>query len=302
MAEQLSSPLSTGGAGVIFEYRVAAIMFSRLLRGAHIPVGVQMPLARVALQQRNSGYPLDDIVAYAEPLGSAPSIQIQVKRSLRVTSQDTEFIKVITAALGVCQTRAEDVRSGQLLLGLAARAPVADLEELAALAEMAQAHADPDGLQDLLREGITSSKLRARFEHVVSAVASTASTSDRKEATHLAHGILTGLHVWHVLAGPDDRDWRLELDHLSGVASGTSKTAADLMDHLYVIAQEFGPRSGLVDRDHLHRVLLSRFGVRLSPPDASTRGPAGRINIVNNGSGTVIAGESQVFYGLRVGN
>ena len=43
---------ATGGAGTIFEYRVAAIMFSRLLRGAHIPVGIRLPLARVGLQQR----------------------------------------------------------------------------------------------------------------------------------------------------------------------------------------------------------------------------------------------------------
>jgi hypothetical protein len=43
-----SSPLSTGGAGVIFEYDVAAILMSRLLRGASVPAGIHGPVARVA--------------------------------------------------------------------------------------------------------------------------------------------------------------------------------------------------------------------------------------------------------------
>ena len=122
MTEQLSSPLSTGGAGVIFEYRIAAIMLSRMLRGAHIPIGIQLPLSRVAFQQHNSGHPFDDIVAYAEPPGSAPRIQIQVKRSIRVTGGHGEFIKVMAAALEVCRTQAEEVRNGDLLMGLAAGA------------------------------------------------------------------------------------------------------------------------------------------------------------------------------------
>ena len=61
---QPSSPLSTGGAGGIFEYDVAAILMSRLLRGASVPVGIHGPVARVAFQQSNEGYPLDNVVAW----------------------------------------------------------------------------------------------------------------------------------------------------------------------------------------------------------------------------------------------
>jgi hypothetical protein len=77
VAERPSSPLSTGGAGVIFEYEVAAILMSRLVRGASVPVGMRTPVARVAFQQGNEGYPLDDIVArgHADPPAVAPSIQ-----------------------------------------------------------------------------------------------------------------------------------------------------------------------------------------------------------------------------------
>ena len=59
MAGNLSSPASSGGAGTNFEYDVAAILLSRLLRGADIPVGLHVPVAKVAFQQGNEGFPLD---------------------------------------------------------------------------------------------------------------------------------------------------------------------------------------------------------------------------------------------------
>src|SRR5690349_15236803 len=100
VAGHFFSPLSTGGAGVIFEYDVAAILMSRLLRGGSVPVGIHEPVARVAFQQGNEGCPLDDVVAYAQadPPAIAPSIQIQVKRRVKVTGGDAEFIKVMAAA------------------------------------------------------------------------------------------------------------------------------------------------------------------------------------------------------------
>src|SRR5215472_17608318 len=87
VTDRLVPTHATGGAGVIFEYRVAGIMLSRLLRGAHVPVGTAQPLIRLGLQRRNAGYPLDDIVAHALPRegsSTAPIIQIQVKKSLHL--------------------------------------------------------------------------------------------------------------------------------------------------------------------------------------------------------------------------
>jgi hypothetical protein len=123
MAERLTSPQATGGAGVIFEYRVAGLMLSRLLRGAHVPVGTEQPLLRVGLQQRNAGYPLDDIVAQTLPReGSpvAPIIRIQVKKSLRIATQDEDaaFVKVMAAAIEVCRKHTAEVEAGALLIRL----------------------------------------------------------------------------------------------------------------------------------------------------------------------------------------
>ena len=302
MAEQLTSPLSTGGAGVVFEYRVAAIMFSRLLRGAHIPVGIQLPVARVALQQRNEGYPFDDIVAYAGSRDDGPRIQIQVKRSLKVTGQNAEFVKVMEAALDVTRTHPDELADGSLLMGLAAGAPMGELSDLAELTEMARAHADHRGFQSLLREGVTNRRLRTRYDHVNSAVAAAAGAADDQEATPLTHRILSGLHIWQVLAGPDDRDWQAELDGLAVLAARAGRTAPDIMEHLCGFAQEHGPRSGLVDADLLRRKLLGRFGIRLTPPEGATARQGSSITISNTGSGTVFAGERQEFHNLRIGS
>jgi hypothetical protein len=66
MAEnQLASPLSTSGAGHVFEYRVAAIMLVHLLCRSH-PPGLQVPVVEVALQQSVRGNDLDDIVVFGD--------------------------------------------------------------------------------------------------------------------------------------------------------------------------------------------------------------------------------------------
>src|SRR5215472_8444296 len=107
MTDRLVPTQATSGAGVIFEYRVAGIMLSRLLRGAHVPVGTAQPLFRLGLQRRNAGYPLDDIVAHTLPRAESsivPIIQIQVKKSIHIATQgeDAPFVKVMSAAIEVC--------------------------------------------------------------------------------------------------------------------------------------------------------------------------------------------------------
>jgi hypothetical protein len=273
VAEHPSSPLATGGAGVIFEYDVAAILMSRLLRGASIPVGILGPVTRVAFQQGNEGYPLDDIVAHghADPPALVPSIQIQVKRRVKATAGDADFINVLAAAVAACAGRPEQITSRRLLFGLAARRSSADhLDELTELTSMARAHAHVEKFDNLFREGITGKPLRDRFAGVLDAVANAAGANDMATVKPLAHQILRVLHVWQVEEGPYGRDWRAELDGLADLAAETGKAPADIMAHLLVIAGQLGPRSGSVDAEH---VRACRF--RGLPACYGRRHPAG---------------------------
>lgn len=297
-----ASPLSTGGAGVIFEYHVAAIMLSRLIRGASVPVGIHGPILRVAFQQGNEGYPLDDVVAHADPFGAATSIQIQVKRRIQVTAGDPELVKVMAAAVEACRTRPGQVAAGRLLFGLAVRGSPADhLDELTELTVKARSHAEPANFDNLFVGGVTGKPMRDRYTHISAAVAAAAGTDDVLAVITLTHQILRALHVWNVEEGPDGRDWRAELDGLADLAAEAGKSPSDIMAHLYTIACGFGPRSGLVDAEHVRRELI-RFEVYLPAASTGVRRNAPVFTVNNNASGPVFAAETMTFHGLQFGN
>jgi hypothetical protein len=296
------SPFSTSGGGFIFEYRVAAIMLSRLIRGASVPVGLHGPISRVAFQQGNGGYPLDDVVAHADPYGSAPSIQVQVKRRIQITARDPDFVAVMRSAVDACRGHPGEVASGQMLFGLAARGPADHLEELADLTRKARAHTDLATFNDQFQAGVTGRPMRDRFGAVSAAVATAAGISNAPAAGGLTHQILKALHVWQVAEGPDGRDWRAELDSLADLAAEARKSPVDLMQHLYSIAGEFAPQSGLVDAEHVRKE-LARFDVYLSPAGAGIRRQRSTFTVNNNGNGPVfMAGGDQTFTGLQFGN
>jgi len=114
------SPAASGGAGTLFEYRVAAIVLSYLLAGGH-PPGLSVPIIGMALQQRVRGHLLDDIVMDGEPGPHPLCTEYQVKRTLTVTASDADFVAVVIQALHTLHERGDEVARGDLALGLIAR-------------------------------------------------------------------------------------------------------------------------------------------------------------------------------------
>jgi hypothetical protein len=274
---------------------------SRLLRGASIPVGIHGPVARVAFQQGNEGYPLDDVVAsgHADPPAVAPSIQIQVKRRVRATAGDVEFVKVMAAAVAACGGQPEQLAARRLLFGLAARRSGVDhLDELTELTDMARAHEEPETFEKLFRAGITGKPLRDRFGDISAAVTTAAGAPDALAVRQLTHQILQALHVWQVEEGPDGRDWRAELDGLADLAAAAGKSPADIMTHLLAIAGRFGPRSGNVDADHV-RGELARFEVYLPAAMTGVRRPASHTTINASGKSTIFNSQVMNFGALH---
>ncbi|MET8989368.1 hypothetical protein ABZW49_28295 [Nonomuraea wenchangensis] len=288
---------------MIFEYRLAAVLLSRMLRGAHVPIGIQLPIQRVGLQQRIAGHAFDDIVVGTDTTGQGPAIEIQVKKRLPITGGNPEFVKVMATAIEACRSHAQELKDGRLLLGLAAGDPVGDLEALAELTSMARAHPDAVSFSQLLSEGVTRASLRTRHDHVVTGVSTAAATDDRFEAEALTHQILSALHVWPVQVGRDGRDWRAELDLIADLAAAAGQPADNVLGRLYDLAQEAGPRAGDLDQHMICAELLRRYGLDLS--QAVRSAPETRtttINITHSGSGTVFsAAGNQVFNDLRIG-
>jgi len=96
MPTKVSSPASTGPAGSHFEGQVGAFYLLSLLTGTE-PRGLPGTIIdRIALQRAAEGYPLDDVIVHAHDAHGASSVlEIQVKRSIKLTTGDEVFRGVV---------------------------------------------------------------------------------------------------------------------------------------------------------------------------------------------------------------
>lgn len=282
------SPLSSGGAGTIFEYRVAAIFLARLLCSAHVP-GFQVPVTRVGLQQGVRGHHLDDIVIF----GGSGSLrtEFQVKQTLTVTASDDEFAEVVTQGLHAIGGHLADVRSGDLAIGLVAEGESTPLKQLEQLAAWAGSHSEWSSFAEYMQEGVIDAKKRSRLDHVKKAVgaAITAGAPDLGGLEATVHMFLRALHVWRPAVWDDGVDYLATLDQLKPVAKSLSVSSADLFGHLLTLVEEWGPHGGVVDgmlvRQRLRRRGLTDSSIASLPVseifdvDAIVRGPLEALNL-----------------------
>jgi hypothetical protein len=218
-----------------------------------------------------------------------------VKRHVRASAGDPEFVKVMSAVVDACDAQPQLIAARRLLFGLAARRSAADhLDELTELTDMARAHKEPEKFENLFHPGITRKPLRDRFRAVSASVAIAVGAPDDLAVKQFAHQILRALHVWEVEEGPDGRDWRVELDGLAELAAAAGKSPADIMTHLLAMAGRFGPRSGNVDADHV-RAELARFGVDLPAAETKSSRSPSHTTINASGNSTVFSSEVMSF-------
>jgi hypothetical protein len=94
--EQGTSTSASGPTGAHFEGQVAAFYLLAMLCGAP-PRGLPgTSIDRVALQQANTGRPLDDVIVHAvDGLGRPAVLEIQVKRTITFNPTDPVFRKVV---------------------------------------------------------------------------------------------------------------------------------------------------------------------------------------------------------------
>jgi hypothetical protein len=140
------SPELAGGAGFTFEDAVAASYLTALLDEGYAPGITNRTVSRVALQQRNFGEPLDDVIIdFTDPAGQRARLSLQVKRALTISAvkSNTDFRDIIRdswatyqkpdflasldrygAAVG--QIAAEKARALQSLCDLARESDTAD--------------------------------------------------------------------------------------------------------------------------------------------------------------------------------
>lgn len=100
-AKKLSNPISTGGAGVLFENEVqSSFILLMLSKGVFNPISNDAIIEKIDLQAKRKGYELDDLVVHAKSmLNNAPyKMMTQIKRHISIKKSDDDFKEVIKAA------------------------------------------------------------------------------------------------------------------------------------------------------------------------------------------------------------
>ncbi|MDO9141284.1 MAG: hypothetical protein Q7U38_13290, partial [Methylobacter sp.] len=100
ISKKLSNPFSTGGGGPHFEAHVQASFVVLMLTGGFAPCLPCWPISKIKLQAKHAGYDTDDLIVFAEQLGSDQKRKIfgNIKHSISITEKDKVFGEVIHAA------------------------------------------------------------------------------------------------------------------------------------------------------------------------------------------------------------
>jgi hypothetical protein len=140
------SPELAGGAGFTFADQVAARYLAALLVGSGAAGLPEWRVIRVAVEQRDAGEPLDDIIVDGEaPNGSVARLSLQVKREITISAaeKNKDFRDIMRDSWATIDKA--DFREGVDRVGAAVgpSTAVRKWRDLVALAEFAAASATP---------------------------------------------------------------------------------------------------------------------------------------------------------------
>ena len=238
-------------------------MLAKMLLGDSAP-GIAR-VVRVRLQGAAAGHPLDDIIAFSG-LADSPRVETQVKRTMQPVPSDKEFVSAIEQCLRALKDQGDAIDKGELQLCLAATGPVPQLKALKELTDIARAHADYLSLQTVLVPPTTAQAVYDRFNYAKQTIAnitkSQAHELSDEELSILTHRFLRATRIWCIDVEQDGRDVQDAINRLADIVPQDS-SATDVFAHLTAIAEEQGPRSGILDKASLRALLLQR-GIGLS--------------------------------------
>lgn len=97
--KQVSSPISTGGAGVQYEANIHAMFMLFMLTKGRAPLLPYWPIKQIEFQTRRKGYYTDDVLVVVENLnGHVKRLLGQIKLSISVTKTDKNFKEALQGA------------------------------------------------------------------------------------------------------------------------------------------------------------------------------------------------------------
>ena len=261
------SPELAGGAGFTFEDAVSTFFLSALLGEGYAPGVENRTVCRVALQQRNFGEPLDDVIVdFRDTTCELARLSLQVKRALIISAAKTnsDFREVIRDSWATYQKT--NFRRGIDRYG-------------AAVGEIAKDKArDLISLCELARESITANHFETRFANggnasaalkivkkdVVALLATAKGSACSEVEVHdfLSHFVLVEFDFLHTGASdPPEVMTRLR----NCLAADQAGQAPLLWATLRQMVRESAGKSGEFDRPRLVRELSRIVCLRAAP-------------------------------------
>lgn len=260
------SPELAGGAGFTFEGAVAALYLADLLAEGYAPGIDDRTVCRVALQQRDFGEPLDDVIVdFRSANGELARLSLQVKRSLTISKAkaNTDFREIIRDSWATLAKT--DFRHGVDRFGAAVGEVAKDkARALVMLCELARESLTADDFEARFAPGGNASAEIKGVRDDIAALLSEINGTPRTNAEvheFLAHFVLIEFDFLH--AGADDPPQAIT--RVRDCLVPTEATKAPLVwSRLIELARASAGKAGEFDRARLVRSISQVASLRIA--------------------------------------
>lgn len=257
-----SSTYATGGGGVSFAHRVAAVYLASMLTGDRRAEASELPVRRVSFQTGPT-HPVDDLLVECGDEAAEVTLAVACRATPNFVQSDDETVKLVGSLLA----EVEKFDTESLQVAVATAGWSTQWEQLARVCDIARAHADPGSFQAAMDvDGRWSKPVRKRFSQFLTMVEQAVEDgTSPEEVLRLAWRLLGRLHVLgFAVQSPDVSDRTAVATSLDGVASAQAD-GAKIRDRLEVEATRYDPTGAVVDLNLLRRdlhVLLDSAATR----------------------------------------
>ncbi|GAA2460680.1 hypothetical protein [Streptomyces glaucus] len=257
-----SSTYATGGGGISFAHRVAAVYLAGMLTGVRRTEVSELPVRRVSFQT-GPAHPVDDLLVECGDESGEVTLAVACRATPDFVPSHDETVKLVGSLLS--EVERFDTDTHQVAAATAGRSNQWD--HLATLCDIARVHADPESFQASMDvDGRWSKPVRERQKHFLKVVEKVVEDGTApKEVLRLAWRLLGRLHILSfAVQSPDENDRAAVATSLDGVASAATDGVV-VRNQLEVEATRYDATGAVVDLKVLRRdmhVLLDSAATR----------------------------------------
>jgi hypothetical protein len=248
----LSSPMSTGGLGSVFEMKVQSGLLASLLVRAHLPFFDRATICELQFQSELKGYATDDVLVVAEDLTGGRRRQLwTIKHKIAFTEKDSVFQKVIRETWSDFSDP-KTFTTDQDAIVLATATGSTKSLHVVHLLESVRASLNPADFDIRLRaDGVISKEAKAYYDLFFSALKEVSGDSNLSDEV-----VWRYLHSFHwvrfdfdQIASQNEACFKTMLS--LGLKRETSETGESLWNRVFKWVADKNPRAGNITWESL---------------------------------------------------